>query len=62
MDRKHARLYRLLRPLVALFMRLMFGYTYEKARNLPASLASGNCIWKFTNVIRTQKINSSLPF
>ena len=35
MDRKHARLYRLLRPLVALFMRIVFGYTYETACNLP---------------------------
>lgn len=35
MDRKHVRLYRIFRPLVALFMRLVFGYTYETARNLP---------------------------
>lgn len=35
MDRKHVRLYRFFRPLVALFMRLMFGYTYETAKNLP---------------------------
>ena len=35
MNPKHVRMYRIVRPLVALFMRLMFGYTYEVARNLP---------------------------
>ena len=35
MDKKHVRLYRFIRPLVALFMRVMFGYTYETARDLP---------------------------
>lgn len=35
MDKKHVRVYRMIRPLVALFMRLVFGYTYETARNLP---------------------------
>ena len=35
MNRKHVLFYRILRPLVALFARLTFGYTYEKAKNLP---------------------------
>ena len=35
MDQKHKRVYRIVRPLVALFMRLVFGYTYERARDLP---------------------------
>ena len=35
MDQKHTWVYRILRPLVALFMRIVFGYTYEPARNLP---------------------------
>lgn len=35
MDRTHVRMYRLFRPLVTLFLRLVFGYTYETARNLP---------------------------
>ena len=35
MNPKHVRMYRIVRPLVAIFMRLMFGYTYEVAKNLP---------------------------
>ena len=35
MNPRHVRLYRIFRPLVALFMRIAFGYTYELARNLP---------------------------
>lgn len=35
MNQKHVRMYRFFRPLVTLFMRLVFGYTYEPARNLP---------------------------
>ena len=35
MNRKHVRLYNFFRPLVALFMKLVFGYTYETAKNLP---------------------------
>lgn len=35
MDRKHVRMYRFFRPLVTLFLRLMFGYSFEIARNLP---------------------------
>ena len=33
--KKHAFFYRLLRPLVILFIKIRFGYRYEKARNLP---------------------------
>lgn len=35
MNRKHDLFYRLVRPLVALFARVRFGYTYEIAKNLP---------------------------
>ena len=35
MNRKHVLFYSLLRPLVILFAKLRFGYTYEKAENLP---------------------------
>lgn len=35
MNRKHDLFYRVLRPLVVLFAKLRFGYTYEKAENLP---------------------------
>ncbi|MBQ3258647.1 MAG: 1-acyl-sn-glycerol-3-phosphate acyltransferase [Oscillospiraceae bacterium] len=35
MDSKHVRLYRIFRPLVTIFMKLVFGYTYETARSLP---------------------------
>ena len=35
MNRKHVRLYALIRPLVILFSKLCFGYTYKKAQNLP---------------------------
>ena len=35
MNPKHVRLYRIFRPIVALFMRVVFGYTYEVAEDLP---------------------------
>lgn len=35
MHKRHAVFYTLLRPLVILFVRLRFGYTYEKAAGLP---------------------------
>ncbi len=35
MNKKHIFFYKLLRPLVAVFLRIKFGYTYERAKNLP---------------------------
>ncbi len=35
MNKKHAFIYWLLRPLVAVFLWIKFGYTYKKAKNLP---------------------------
>lgn len=35
MNRKHVLFYSVLRPLVTLFAKLRFGYTYEIAKNLP---------------------------
>lgn len=35
MNKKHIFLYRLLRPLTVLFVKVRFGYRYEKARDLP---------------------------
>lgn len=35
MKKRHTFFYHLLRPLVVLFLKLRFGYTYEKAKNLP---------------------------
>lgn len=35
MNKKHIFFYRLLRPLVVLFARIRFGYTFEYAENLP---------------------------
>ncbi len=35
MNRKHKFFYRLIRPLAALFIRVKFGFKYEKAKNLP---------------------------
>ncbi|MBQ3010550.1 MAG: 1-acyl-sn-glycerol-3-phosphate acyltransferase [Oscillospiraceae bacterium] len=35
MNRRHDLFYRVLRPLVSLFARLIFGYTYETAKDLP---------------------------
>ena len=35
MNRKHVWMYRIIRPIVTLFMRLVFGYTYETVGELP---------------------------
>jgi len=35
LNRRHILFYTILRPLVILFAKLRFGYTYEKAKNLP---------------------------
>lgn len=35
MNKKHIIIYKLLRPLVAVFLWIKFGYTYKKAKNLP---------------------------
>lgn len=35
MNKKHIIFYTLLRPLVVLFLKLRFGYRYERAKNLP---------------------------
>lgn len=35
MNKKHVLLYKLVRPLVTLFSKICFGYTYEKAKDLP---------------------------
>lgn len=35
MNRKHDRFYRFIRPLVILFAKLRFGYTYDLAKDLP---------------------------
>ena len=37
MNKKHVFLYTVLRPLVAVFLKIKFGYTYKKAKNLPKS-------------------------
>ncbi len=35
MNKKHVIIYTLLRPLVAVFLYIKFGYTYKRAKNLP---------------------------
>ena len=35
MNKKHIWVYRILRPIVAVFLRLRIGYTFEKVKNLP---------------------------
>ena len=35
MHKRHAFFWKILRPIVALFAKLRFGYTYEIAENLP---------------------------
>lgn len=35
MNQTHVRFYRIFRPLVTLFCKICFGYTYEKAKDLP---------------------------
>ena len=37
MNKKHIFIYTLLRPLVSLFLRIKFGYSYKVAKNLPDS-------------------------
>lgn len=36
MNKKHIFFYKLLRPLVALFLKIKFGYRYQKAKGLPS--------------------------
>ena len=35
MNKRHARFWDFFRPLIILFLKIRFGYTYEKAKNLP---------------------------
>lgn len=35
MNKKHIRFYKILRPLVIVFLKCKFGYRYQKAKNLP---------------------------